>query len=425
MISFAYWIFGVALVPVVVSGAIIATGRIAERARPAATCPTGGVLFNLFYLVPYSLLHAVSVPAIAGVAVATTNAFGGGLVRLPSSGWGLVAGVALYTLAMDFGEYVFHRAQHRFPVLWTMHSLHHSDRAVNVSTTQRHFWAEQAIKSATIYLVVGLLFRTNDRIVLIYGVLTFWNYVAHMNLAPGLRPGLVHSELAAVPPSFIIPAGASTTTGTLPVCSPSSMRSSVPPMCRPRGSTPQPAWRTRIRRAAWPRRCCGQCAGGCGGSTRWLVRRGSNDGRPRCPPFRPASSAAADGLGLRTGHRRHDRRHGTVRRGVLGRNRAIGTGARRSILLSGLARRAGRPADRSAHPPGALTLQRLLGPRIRPYSCGVGRRNRSSCFGPFCPSPMSTSSTSRWTSAWPILCCAPSTRTFSTVFSCSPCWPGA
>jgi sterol desaturase/sphingolipid hydroxylase (fatty acid hydroxylase superfamily) len=188
MISFAYWILAVALVSVVVSGAIIATGRIAERARPAATCPTDGVLFNLLYLVPYSLLHAVSVPAVAGGAVATTNALGGGLVRLPSSGWGVVFGVALYTLAMDFGEYVFHRAQHRFSALWTMHSLHHSDRAVNVSTAQRHFWAEQAIKSATIYLVVGLLFRTNDRIVLIYGVLTFWHYVVHMNLRLGFGP---------------------------------------------------------------------------------------------------------------------------------------------------------------------------------------------------------------------------------------------
>ena len=188
MISFAYWIFGVALVPVAVSGAIIATGRLAERARPAATCPTGGVLFNLLYLAPSSLLHAVSVPAVAGLAVMMTNALGGGLFRLPSSGWELVPAAVFYALAMDFGEYGFHRAQHRFPALWAMHSFHHSDQAVNISTAQRHFWAEQAIKSATIYLAVGLLFRTNDRIAVIYGVLTFWNYVTHMNLRLGFGP---------------------------------------------------------------------------------------------------------------------------------------------------------------------------------------------------------------------------------------------
>jgi sterol desaturase/sphingolipid hydroxylase (fatty acid hydroxylase superfamily) len=63
-----------------------------------------------------------------------------------------------------------------------------SQWAVNVSTIQRHFWAEQAIKSATIYLVVGLLIRSNDRIAVIYGMLTFWNYVAHMNLRLGFGP---------------------------------------------------------------------------------------------------------------------------------------------------------------------------------------------------------------------------------------------
>jgi sterol desaturase/sphingolipid hydroxylase (fatty acid hydroxylase superfamily) len=188
MISFAHWIFAAALVPVAVSGSVIAIGWVAERAHPAATCPAGGVLFNLFYLAPSSLLHAISVPAVAIMAVAMTNALGGGLFRLPSSGWGLVPAIALYTLTMDFGEYVFHRAQHRFPLLWAMHSFHHSDQALNVSTTQRHFWAEQAIKSATIYLAVGLLFRANDRILVIYGVLTFWNFVSHMNLRLGFGP---------------------------------------------------------------------------------------------------------------------------------------------------------------------------------------------------------------------------------------------
>ena len=171
MISFVHWIFGAALVPVAVSAAIITTGWAAERARPAVISPTSSVFFNLFYLAPSSLLHAISVPVVAGMVVSMTNALGGGLFRLPSSGWGLVPAAALYALTMDFGEYLFHRAQHRFPALWAMHSLHHSDRALNVSTTQRHFWAEQAIKSATVYLAVGLLFRTNDRILAIYGVL--------------------------------------------------------------------------------------------------------------------------------------------------------------------------------------------------------------------------------------------------------------
>ena len=184
----AFWIFGAAVVPVAVGVAIVAIGRVAERARPAVASPTSSLFFNLFYLAPFNLLHVLSVPVVAGVAVAITNALGGGLVRLPSSGWGLIPAIAVYALAMDFGEYVFHRAQHRFPALWAMHSFHHSDRALNISTTQRHFWAEQAMKAATIYLMVGLMFRANDRILVIYGLLTFWNFVSHMNLRLGFGP---------------------------------------------------------------------------------------------------------------------------------------------------------------------------------------------------------------------------------------------
>ena len=42
--------------------------------------------------------------------------------RLP--GW---LAVGLFIVVADLAEYVFHRLQHRIPLLWSMHSLHHSD----------------------------------------------------------------------------------------------------------------------------------------------------------------------------------------------------------------------------------------------------------------------------------------------------------
>ena len=174
------------LAPAATTLFIVALGLMVETlSSRAAACPVRGVMFNLFYLVPLQLLHAASVPAVAGVAVAVTNRLGGGLIMLPSFGWRLAPAVAAYALAMNLGEYLFHRAQHRVPLLWAMHSLHHSDPAVNISTTQRHFWVEQAIKSVTIYMAVGLLFRSNTAIATLYGVLSLWNYFAHMNLRLG------------------------------------------------------------------------------------------------------------------------------------------------------------------------------------------------------------------------------------------------
>ena len=106
-------------------------------------------------------------------------------IRLPDQGFGLVLGLAAYLAAMDLGEYLFHRAQHAIPALWAMHSLHHSDPAVNVATTTRHFWLKSAIKSLTIWLAVGLLFGASPKIVALYGLATLYNMVLHGNLRLG------------------------------------------------------------------------------------------------------------------------------------------------------------------------------------------------------------------------------------------------
>jgi sterol desaturase/sphingolipid hydroxylase (fatty acid hydroxylase superfamily) len=41
-------------------------------------------------------------------------------------------------LLLDFADYAFHRLSHRSRVLWLLHSVHHSDTAVDVSTNLRH-----------------------------------------------------------------------------------------------------------------------------------------------------------------------------------------------------------------------------------------------------------------------------------------------
>jgi sterol desaturase/sphingolipid hydroxylase (fatty acid hydroxylase superfamily) len=120
-------------------------------------------------------------PALGAVVTTLVNRAGGGLIVLPSHGWGLLAGVAAYLVAMDFGEFAFHRAQHRLPWLWDWHSLHHSDTSYDATTTVRHFWLDPFLKSVTVWLAVGLLFKAPAPIPLIYGLLTFYNHVIHSN----------------------------------------------------------------------------------------------------------------------------------------------------------------------------------------------------------------------------------------------------
>jgi sterol desaturase/sphingolipid hydroxylase (fatty acid hydroxylase superfamily) len=164
---------------------LVTIGVVIERLRPSLACSINAFVFNVAYAIPAKVLETVTVALVAGGMVTVTNLAGGGLITLPADGWLLVPGVVAYVVMMDLGEYLFHRAQHRVPALWAMHSLHHSDGAMNISTTYRHFWADQALKTMTIYFLVGFLFRANPRIISIYAMVMLWNLFPHMSVRLG------------------------------------------------------------------------------------------------------------------------------------------------------------------------------------------------------------------------------------------------
>jgi sterol desaturase/sphingolipid hydroxylase (fatty acid hydroxylase superfamily) len=93
-----------------------------------------------------------------------------------------VAAFAIYFLAADLGEYLFHRAQHGIPWLWKLHALHHSDPDMNATTTERHFWGDQFLKAVTISPAAILLIRPTPTVMFAYIVATQWNFVAHARL---------------------------------------------------------------------------------------------------------------------------------------------------------------------------------------------------------------------------------------------------
>lgn len=90
--------------------------------------------------------------------------------------------VVLYVLVYDLAEYLFHRMQHRIPLLWAMHSLHHSDPNMSVLTTNRHFWADPLFKSVTVWSAAALLISPTPMALAVYTVLSLWNFVTHSQL---------------------------------------------------------------------------------------------------------------------------------------------------------------------------------------------------------------------------------------------------
>jgi sterol desaturase/sphingolipid hydroxylase (fatty acid hydroxylase superfamily) len=84
---------------------------------------------------------------INGVLVAT-------LARLEASGAGLLqalalpraASVAVVVVVLDFSFWVAHVAMHHVPAVWRFHRVHHSDPAVDVTTTIRQHPGEGVIR---------------------------------------------------------------------------------------------------------------------------------------------------------------------------------------------------------------------------------------------------------------------------------------
>lgn len=96
-------------------------------------------------------------------------------------------------LVFDFFYYWLHRAQHTWPWFWQVHKLHHTDEAVNVTTSYRHHWTEEFFRSLAIVAPMSLLFDITPAE---GGFLTValgqWGHFVHANVKlPMGKAGLV------------------------------------------------------------------------------------------------------------------------------------------------------------------------------------------------------------------------------------------
>jgi sterol desaturase/sphingolipid hydroxylase (fatty acid hydroxylase superfamily) len=111
------------------------------------------------------VIKTVIGPLTAASGIMIINATGGGWIHLRSDGWWFLSSVVIVILAMDLYSYLLHRAQHKFPVLWAMHSLHHSAEALSVITGARHYWLEDALNTA-VFPVMGIIFNIPQEVLL-------------------------------------------------------------------------------------------------------------------------------------------------------------------------------------------------------------------------------------------------------------------
>jgi sterol desaturase/sphingolipid hydroxylase (fatty acid hydroxylase superfamily) len=127
-------------------------------------------------------INQLIAPVTTASGMMIVNAMGGGWFHLRSDGWWFLLSVVVVILATDLWSYLVHRAMHKFPVLWAMHSLHHSAEALSMITGARHFWLESAITTA-VFPVMGIIFKVSPEVATTVAFLLILpDGMAHLNL---------------------------------------------------------------------------------------------------------------------------------------------------------------------------------------------------------------------------------------------------
>lgn len=168
------------LAPFLLAG-LIAESVLSRNRVPARTAATNvGVMvlhFGAFILITATLTAA----AIRGVVAMPHPAW---LPQPRADTWPrFIAWTIALTVFMDFCYYWMHRAQHRIPVLWAQHAVHHSDEHFNVTTAWRIHWTEPLLEIVFMIAPVSYLFVSQPAISLAIGVLSdAINAFAHLNV---------------------------------------------------------------------------------------------------------------------------------------------------------------------------------------------------------------------------------------------------
>ncbi len=154
-----------------------------ESVRPFRPEGPGGWrrrLINIFIASTNALLLSV---VLGGLLVSAYHACElyrfGLLAALGIGGW---ANVALTVVALDGVTYAWHRAYHGLPALWRMHRVHHSDQALDVTTSGRFHLTEMGLSALFRLGVIALLGASVAGVVIFEIVFGLFNQLEHANL---------------------------------------------------------------------------------------------------------------------------------------------------------------------------------------------------------------------------------------------------
>ena len=106
---------------------------------------------------------------------AATNGIGL-LNQLGANAW---VGIPLALVSLDGVSYIWHRANHRFPILWRFHQVHHSDPTFTVTTALRFHLGELLLALPLRLFAVAGLGISIPGVIVFEIVFAFANFFEH------------------------------------------------------------------------------------------------------------------------------------------------------------------------------------------------------------------------------------------------------
>jgi len=161
---------------------VVLIGRALEKLSPIdPNLSPGEKLLDYKFAAANTVIGQLLFPLTGVISALVINAAGGGWISLPTGGASWILSGAAVILVYDLFRYWTHRLYHAVPVLWAMHSFHHSAEALTVVTGARQYWLESAINSA-LFPVAAIIFQVPPLIGLLVPVIYFVpDGCAHLN----------------------------------------------------------------------------------------------------------------------------------------------------------------------------------------------------------------------------------------------------
>ena len=155
-------------IPVVVIIPTVLLATILERKRPIENHDTQEARATIrteWMLVAFMATIGIFLEIVLFIVFGrAAMAIGGPLLYLEAqSVFGSMALVIVYALYIDCAKYWMHRLSHMIPLLWAMHSFHHSAECLTMATGVRHHWAETIALAPLLFLTL-MLFQVPEHI---------------------------------------------------------------------------------------------------------------------------------------------------------------------------------------------------------------------------------------------------------------------